>query len=563
MISLQQIMARSRLLSGVPEFARSPTEILMGLSKLAREEQFDAGKVIIQEGEPGTRLFVIVSGEVRVTCQSKEDTVVLATLGKGDMFGEVAVAIPNTPRTATITALTAVTAFSISVEDLDRMCAEHPPVRLKLEALAKKILLLNFIKRSSPFSVLPQDKVDALIKRLKLLRVQPNTTIIDQGDRGHYCYLLKSGSVDVVLKRASEEKKVATLFPGALFGEASLLASSTRSAAVISRDVCEILAVGKQDLFDAVLTDRQLASHMMELLRLRDRPKRNPDVVEQVVRQDERGEAVVLKNTMAGTYYRLTPEGKFLWDLLDGTRTLRDLSQVYFEKYKSVTPQAIAEVVGGLGNAGFLESSAWNKSAQKLLVRLPPLAKATARIKKALTVVVMKRHVDEWFARWHQRIVRHLFSVPALVVEAGIAAAGLIGFSIMTPAIIALLPKYPPTQFLSLLPFLLIVGVMQELGHGFAVKYFGREVVGVGFGWRWMAPIVFVDTSDMWLESQQPQILVQLAGLVTSLVFVGLVMVPAWVVGASHHYSVYAWVFSAASYGIAVIKLLPFLRKLF
>jgi putative peptide zinc metalloprotease protein len=557
---IKDIMTRTRLLSGVPAFANIPRETVMGIAKLAREDHFDAGKVVIAEGEVGTRVFLIMSGCAEASCKTPQGSAVLATLNPGFLFGEIAVVVPNTPRTATVKALTPLTVISFSLEDLNQFSAEFPAMRQALEASAKRILLQNFIQRLSPFSTLPLDRINRLITHIKLIAVAANTPIIKQGERGHYCYLLKSGSVDVSLKSGDAERVVATLYPGALFGEASLLTSASRNSSVVSREPCELLAIDQQALLDAIAADRQIAARMMELLWLRDRPYRKEGVLEQVVRQDERGTMVVLKDPETGVYYRLTTEGKFVWDLIDGSHNLRDLALAYFEKFKAFSPQAIAEVIGGLGKAGLLRSATWSDSVQRLLFKLPLVARIAGSVRRVLEYVVILRRVDQWFTRWYDRGVRYFFSTPAQVVWSALTVAGVASFIHLAPTAIAQLPTRPWWQWLLMvaLPVLLSI-VPHELAHGFAVKHFGREVLGVGVGWYWFGPIAFVDTSDMWLTTRWPRVAVSLAGPFSNLVLAALPMIAVlWI--PSPFWVTLSWVFAAVSYLLVLLNLNPLME---
>jgi len=45
--------------------------------------------LIVEEGQEGREMFVIQSGEVRITKRVGEREITLATLGKGDFFGEM------------------------------------------------------------------------------------------------------------------------------------------------------------------------------------------------------------------------------------------------------------------------------------------------------------------------------------------------------------------------------------------------------------------------------------------------------------------------------------------
>src|SRR5690606_13642641 len=61
----------------------------------------EAGEVIFGEGDPGDVIYVVQEGEVQVI----HDGAVLATLGPGELVGEMAL-IDNMPRSATVIAHT-------------------------------------------------------------------------------------------------------------------------------------------------------------------------------------------------------------------------------------------------------------------------------------------------------------------------------------------------------------------------------------------------------------------------------------------------------------------------
>lgn len=102
-------------------------------------EQHAEGGVIISEGEPGTSMYVIANGEVKVYTRGTggSGSVYLAKLGQGDFFGEVSV-LTGKPRTATITASQPTELLRLDKEKLDNALSKFPGIRKVLDEFYKK-----------------------------------------------------------------------------------------------------------------------------------------------------------------------------------------------------------------------------------------------------------------------------------------------------------------------------------------------------------------------------------------------------------------------------------------
>jgi CRP-like cAMP-binding protein len=87
--------------------------------------------VLISEGDLGHEFFVIEAGTAEVT----RDGDVLAELGPGDFFGEMAL-LEDDRRTATVTAATAMTVIVISGHDFRGLRHSMPSV---LETVREQI----------------------------------------------------------------------------------------------------------------------------------------------------------------------------------------------------------------------------------------------------------------------------------------------------------------------------------------------------------------------------------------------------------------------------------------
>jgi MFS family permease len=100
------------LLRSVEIFAPLAPPVLERLSNRLEPLHASAGTVVIRQGDPGDRFYVVRSGEAEVTIDGKA----VGRLGPGGAFGEVAL-LRNVPRTATVTATTDTDLVSLVRED--------------------------------------------------------------------------------------------------------------------------------------------------------------------------------------------------------------------------------------------------------------------------------------------------------------------------------------------------------------------------------------------------------------------------------------------------------------
>lgn len=99
---MRHVPATVHELSRIGLLAGLPGEQLNKLAGRMAREEIPAGSGVVEQGEPGDRFYVVLSGMLNV---SQEGLGQRRVLRPGDYFGEVALAM-DVPRTASVRAVT-------------------------------------------------------------------------------------------------------------------------------------------------------------------------------------------------------------------------------------------------------------------------------------------------------------------------------------------------------------------------------------------------------------------------------------------------------------------------
>jgi CRP-like cAMP-binding protein len=116
-------------LARIPFFAGLDSDALERVAAGTRTRRFRRGEVIFHAGDPGDALFVIVSGEVKISVPSESgEEAILTTLHEGDVFGELAL-LDGAPRSASAAALVATETVVLPRERFRELVATEPAIR--------------------------------------------------------------------------------------------------------------------------------------------------------------------------------------------------------------------------------------------------------------------------------------------------------------------------------------------------------------------------------------------------------------------------------------------------
>jgi len=99
---------------------------------------FDTDEYLFEEGDHGDCAYIIESGAVEVSLDKNGRKLVIATLGEGEVLGEMAI-IDKLPRTATARATEPTRAIAIPLEYVEQKIADaDPTVRLFLQLIMER-----------------------------------------------------------------------------------------------------------------------------------------------------------------------------------------------------------------------------------------------------------------------------------------------------------------------------------------------------------------------------------------------------------------------------------------
>jgi CRP/FNR family cyclic AMP-dependent transcriptional regulator len=128
------------MLRRYPLFRGLPLEHIERLSTYASTRAYARGATIFTKGDPGTSLFAVCSGTIRIAVPSPDGRdAVFNLIGEGEIFGEIAL-LDGKPRTADATAMTDCELMLIDRRDFVGVLESQPETALKLiEVLCARV----------------------------------------------------------------------------------------------------------------------------------------------------------------------------------------------------------------------------------------------------------------------------------------------------------------------------------------------------------------------------------------------------------------------------------------
>jgi CRP/FNR family cyclic AMP-dependent transcriptional regulator len=254
------------------------------------------GQYLFRQGVMGDSMYIVADGrlQVRVSDDRGQSTTV-GMLGPGESVGEMACVDPS-PRSAAVLATQPTTVCELSADTIETLeevapsivativggVMRHVTKRLRQTNERLELELRGLHRDRDPDGAVgevggagakggprpyrgrfPWEKaavpeglelrdVEMLGSAGRLLTWQPGMLLCAEGRPGASCFVLLGGHVDVFKASAGGGRHLATLGPGTLLGQMSLVDSSPRSASVRAIDEVVALEIGR-DIFERLV----------------------------------------------------------------------------------------------------------------------------------------------------------------------------------------------------------------------------------------------------------------------------------------------------------------------
>ena len=228
------------------------------LAKDAPMGTFETDQAIINAGEAGDTIFLILSGRCLVPMDTPGgERRFIASLGPGDFFGEASF-FSKSARNASVIAAEPTQVIEISQALYDRAIADNDEAAQLLLLLYKRRVVDSLLAGSPTFGLLGAQERKALVDSSELHSFEEGATLLKEGDTSRDIYLIKSGTAEAV----SGGEKLEESGPGTIVGEVAALEGGAVSASVLAQSRVEALRIAWSELEPVLLATPELKAEI-------------------------------------------------------------------------------------------------------------------------------------------------------------------------------------------------------------------------------------------------------------------------------------------------------------
>jgi CRP-like cAMP-binding protein len=231
-----------------------------------------AGAVLIEEGTPGAEAYILARGEVEIhrrPHEEKDEVLLLARLGSGSIFGEMAL-LSRAPRAASVTAARPSIILVARKDALDEIAAKQPEVATVFADHCRRRMVENLVRTSSILSAVKPEERPALVERFVTRTYEDGDFVISQGRESEGLHLIASGEVTVVHHEGDDNTVITKLGVGEVVGEVALVLHRNSSANVIAVCPTVTLHLPRDRFLELIKKHPAILAELYELAIKRD-----------------------------------------------------------------------------------------------------------------------------------------------------------------------------------------------------------------------------------------------------------------------------------------------------
>lgn len=211
-------------------------------------EEHGSRSLVVREGDPGERLYLVMSGQVEVLRNLPSGRMEpVARLEPGDIFGEIALLEEGGRRTRSVRTRSRAVFLTLDRDAFQNLVLTKLSRREVLD-IVQKVAFLHRVPLSSNWS---PHAMFSFARRCAFQACADDEVLIEEDQDNQFFFVLYEG----VLAVSKKGREVARLHAGDFFGEISALQNSVASATIRAMGPAKCMVMSKREFLQFLVND--------------------------------------------------------------------------------------------------------------------------------------------------------------------------------------------------------------------------------------------------------------------------------------------------------------------
>lgn len=237
-----------------PEFEDARRRMAVLEKKLAHKEPrprmtrvIREGETIYQPGEFGTSFFTIVDGEVLLEASGPQK--LRTRLGRGEFFGEMSL-LSGRPRSEKAVAGPGCILVETPRRTMLKLMNSNEEVRSGIDWI---FIVRELQRHFAPYA--PLRELRNIATRVTLRKLKAGEVLFSEGEMGDSLFVLRSGAITLLRRRAGEDTLVSQVRSGQLIGEMALMGDPVRRETATANVAAELIEIRRREFLELTRRD--------------------------------------------------------------------------------------------------------------------------------------------------------------------------------------------------------------------------------------------------------------------------------------------------------------------